>query len=154
MAAALAIAAPAAAGSAFAQAAGTPGSTAGTPTAPGTASTPGMPATTTPGSLPAAMPEASHSAAGSRGTMALTQVQNAQQTLASAKLQGTTGQQIGIVQQVSNDANGTLGKILVKLDPSLGMGTRSVWIDADQLRYQPDTNAVTTTLSPEQLSTM
>jgi hypothetical protein len=143
------------AGSVYAQAAVTAGGTAGTPATRGsTGVTPGISGTAMPGSLPAAIPQASHSGAGSRGTIALTQVQNAQQTLASAKLQGTIGQQLGTVQQISNDANGAPAKVQVKLDPSLGMGERSVWIGAVQLQYQPDTNVVTTTLSPEQLSTM
>jgi len=88
------------------------------------------------------------------GPMPVTQVQNAQQTLASAKVQGEGGKPIGTVQAITRDPDGTPTKVQVELDQSLGMGKRSVWIDADQLKYEPRDNAVTTNLSPDQLSTM
>jgi hypothetical protein len=88
------------------------------------------------------------------GPTPVTGVQNAQQTLAAANVQGSGGKMIGTVQAITNDPNGTPRKVQVELDQSLGMGKRSVWINADQLTYQPQDNAVTTTLSPDQLSTM
>lgn len=84
----------------------------------------------------------------------VTQVQNAQQTLASAKLQGPGGKPLGLVQQITRDTNGAPAKIQVELDQSLGFGVRSVWIDANQLQYLPQNNTVTTTLTPAQLNSM
>ena len=86
--------------------------------------------------------------------MPLGQVPNAKQTLANAKVQGASGQPIGTVTEVSSDKSGTATKVQVKLDQTSGTGGRSVWINADQLQYQPQNNALTTTLTPEQLSTM
>jgi hypothetical protein len=84
----------------------------------------------------------------------LTQVQNAQQTLASAQVRNAGGKTIGTVSNIQKDPSGTPTKVEVKLDQSLGMGNRSVWIDADQLKYEPQDNALTTNLSPAQLNTM
>ncbi|HEY5048820.1 MAG TPA: hypothetical protein VII49_12455 [Rhizomicrobium sp.] len=94
------------------------------------------------------------SAPAANGEMAVSQVQNAQQTLASAKVKGSGGQALGTVSQVQSDANGTPTKVEVKLDPAMGMGERSVWINADKLQYQPQNNALSTELTPAQLSTM
>jgi hypothetical protein len=84
----------------------------------------------------------------------VTQVQNAQQTLAQAKVENTSGKPLGTVQQISRDANGAPAKVQVELDQSLGLGVRSVWINADQLQYEPQNNAVTTNLTPDQLNSM
>ena len=84
----------------------------------------------------------------------VSQVQNAKQTLASASLKNTGGQQIGTVQKIMSDTKGAPTKVQVKLDESKGMGPRSVWIDANQLQYQPQDNSVITNLSPEQLNSM
>jgi hypothetical protein len=94
------------------------------------------------------------SSAAQSGPTPVSQVQNAQQTLASAKVQSTGGKKLGTVQAITNDPNGTPTKVQVELDQSLGMGKRSVWINADQLQYEPRDNALTTSLSPDQLSTM
>jgi hypothetical protein len=97
-----------------------------------------------------AMPAAADAQSG----VALNTVQNPEQKLSAAKVQSSAGTSIGTVQHVSKDTSGTPDKVEVKLDQGLGMGSRSVWIKADQLRYQPDSNALTTDLTPEQLSTM
>jgi hypothetical protein len=94
------------------------------------------------------------SAASSGSAVPVTQVQNAQQTLAAAKVQGAGGKPLGTVQQITSDTNGAPAKVQVELDQSLGFGARSVWINADQLQYLPQNNAVTTTLTPEQLNSM
>lgn len=101
-----------------------------------------------------AMPAPSTTGPAASGGVALNTVQNPEQKLSSAKVESSAGKSIGTVQHVSKDTSGTPDKVEVKLDQGLGMGSRSVWIKADQLRYQPDSNALTTDLTPEQLSTM
>jgi hypothetical protein len=103
---------------------------------------------------PGAQNMSAPSAGPQTGPEPVSQVRNAQQTLASAKVQSTGGTKIGTVQAITNDPNGTPTKVQVELDQSLGMGKRSVWINADQLQYEPRDNALTTSLSPDQLSTM
>jgi hypothetical protein len=85
------------------------------------------------------------------GAEPLTQVQNPQQTLASAKVVGTSGTTIGTVSQVQSDSSGAPSKVEVKLDQSMGAGTRSVWINADKLQYLPQDNELTTPLTPQQV---
>jgi hypothetical protein len=85
------------------------------------------------------------------GAEPLTQVQNPQQTLASAKVVGTSGNTIGTVSQIQRDSNGATSKVEVKLDQSMGAGSRTVWIKADQLQYLPQNNELTTPLTPQQV---
>jgi hypothetical protein len=84
----------------------------------------------------------------------LVQVPNAQQTLASAKVTRPDGSPVGTVQEIDHDSSGTVTRVEVRLDERLGMGTRSVWINARKLYYQPQEKRLTTILSAVQLSTM
>jgi hypothetical protein len=84
----------------------------------------------------------------------LTQVPNAQQTLGSAKVTRPDGSPVGTVQEIDRDSGGMVTRVEVRLDQSLGVGTRSVWINARKLYYQPQEKRLTTILSAVQLSTM
>jgi len=78
------------------------------------------------------------------------QVTNPTSTLATDNVQDSTGQTIGTVRSVTTGPDGRASRINVSLTRS----GRSVWIRARELRFDPASNTVKSSLTLSQIRSM
>jgi len=88
------------------------------------------------------------------GGAPLAVVDDPAETLANAKVESTNGQPIGDVEDVVLAQDGTPDRINVEVGGFLGIGSKIVAIDADDLTYNRDRKTVVTRLSPEDIKAL
>jgi len=81
----------------------------------------------------------------------LSQVQNAKQTLSSATLQDSSGQQVGTVSNVATNASGKPTAVDVSITTSVGQ-PKTVTIKATQLKYDASSNTLMTPMTADEIS--
>jgi len=80
----------------------------------------------------------------------LTDVKNAKQTLASASVQDSSGQPVGTVTTVHTDSAGQPTKIDLSL--TANGQSKTISVQADQLKYDPSSNTIQAQMTADQLS--
>jgi hypothetical protein len=98
----------------------------------------------------------SQSASGTNVTAkaSLDTVRNPKQTLASATVQNSNGQQIGQVKGVKVGSDGKTQAVDVQVIGQGGAAPKTVRLDANDLSYDKDNNVLVTPLSSDQVNSM
>jgi len=86
--------------------------------------------------------------------IALDALKRPAEELETARLENEGGEPIGTVQKVTLDADGTPEKVDVEIGGFLGVGSKIVSIDANQLSYDEQDNAVVTSLTAQDLKAL
>jgi trimeric autotransporter adhesin len=81
-------------------------------------------------------------------------VSNPKSTLASAKVENASGQQIGQVKRVNVGSNGKTQAVDIVVQGANGSTSKTVRVDANDLSYDKDNNVLVTPLSQDQLNSM
>ena len=81
-------------------------------------------------------------------------VSNPKRTLASAKVENSSGQSIGQVKRVNVGSNGKTQAVDIQVQGQNGAGTKTIRLDANDLSYDKDNNVLVTPLSADQISSM
>lgn len=90
----------------------------------------------------------------SSASVALRDVQNPKETLASASVQDDQGNSIGPVHEVVLGSNGKPTAVKVDVGGFLGIGSKVVAIRANKLKFQQDRNILVTTMTKNQIKAL
>jgi len=83
-----------------------------------------------------------------------TAVTDPQKTLASAKVQDSSGNSIGTVSDVKTSSSGMAKAITVSLPASHGKKSKAVEINATELRYMPENHLLKAQLTSQQINSL